>query len=194
MDNENLNLSFWKNAADIVEIKPNDPNTMGIAFGVNIRVHVKELFSSVWNTIKSVLKTKQAILSPDPLSIMDISADIFAAITASMSAFWETMQPLKYLSCAVISASPNGIKKEQFKEEFEKLINLDPDSLAKMPWYLGINKKRIEKAKNAYKQITDVQDIIDALSEEKRIKINGDLIEFIQIHFTWGFTGKNEGI
>jgi hypothetical protein len=149
----------WKGVAT----KSADPNTKALAFKGNYRVKLSSAFAAAFHSAIAVLKGAE-LAHANPLAIFELGADVFAAVVAVMDAVRERLMPAEFILCLALSHAPSG--EPELEKTVREFLGADPRLF---PWYLGIDAKLLEKARQQLDSAEDFGDIVAKLMKDGRI-------------------------
>ena len=186
--------SAWNAAINQI----NDESTKALGFGKRFRINVCKALKACFLTAKAILKGKIAIATAkiDPLSIMELGAEAFAAAVAVLDAIREKMSPIDYLICLALSARDDGLTKEELCTEVNDLLRMltptgesDAAEQPTLPFYLSIRKADVDLAKNDWGDGSKVDDILAELLRSRTVdRVGPSKYTYHDRDFEWGFS------
>jgi hypothetical protein len=166
----------------IVEVP--DKQIQALLLGRNVRINVAEAFKAAWTTAKIYLTSKKIILTgiTSPAEVIGITADVYNLIVTTLDALQESMLPLDYTACVVLSSAPDGMTEQEFEQQLTQF--LASGEAAGLPWYLGLTSSRLHDAHTAFQVRNGFTRLMDRLWENDWLIEEGGKVKFKPHHFT----------
>jgi hypothetical protein len=130
--------------------------------GRRIRIHVGQLLRATWLTLKAVGSGLE--VPANPLAILKLGVETFAAASGALSAVQESLSAVEFMACVALGAEKDGIDEEELSANLAFLCDEVPVEL--FPWWLGIDRTLLAKARLGVQPPNTVKHVVEAL--EKR--------------------------
>jgi hypothetical protein len=171
--------------AAVVPINPPPAEDVGqaLAFGLNFRVHVVKALQAAWETAHVAIKTIAAAHVPfDPVTWLEISAEIFGAAHTIFSSLVQRMSPIDYISCVVLSAHPEGMTDIELQNAVKSFLD-DPNQ-DQFSWYLRVSDDTIARAKAVLGGKNWFPELLESLRDAKFLDEDQEKLKFHPRNYT----------
>jgi hypothetical protein len=184
---EKLNqvAQLWKDA--IIETGGSSDKTVkGLGLGRNFRINVAKALNAAYSTIK-VVKEGIKAHAGDLANVdwLGMGSDAIKAITSIYEALVESMPPLEYVACVILSGHVDGVEPGPLRAEIEEFLK-DPKS-KKLPWYLHMSKGLIQNAQNSAKAKDWFDHLVTDLRKDDWLVESGAILKYKSRNFEFGF-------
>lgn len=132
----------WAAAVDVEDLQPGSVER-ALFKGWNIRVKFPEAFIAAYESIEAGMEVGAAITTH--LNWPQAIVKSYNAAMSVLSALVESMEPLSYVTAAVLSRHKDGIEEAALRAEVDRF--LDGESVGKFSWYLGTTASKMEEAR-----------------------------------------------
>ncbi|MDN3274251.1 hypothetical protein QWJ07_08355 [Frankia sp. RB7] len=123
-----------------------DTVARGQFLGFNVCVKIPEVFAAAVDTVKAGGSVFAAIVFPAawPATIPFVVWESYCAARSVFSALIERMEPLEYVTVAILATHEGGVDEDVLADEVEKFVK-EPNT-RKFSWHLGMTEERIDDA------------------------------------------------
>jgi len=163
-----------------------DKTEQALAFGRNFRINIAKALEAAYATTKVIMGA--APLSAGHFAAVDwlgLGGEALHAVTSAFAALVESMLPLNYVACVILSGHPQGLTEDELRTEIVSF--LENPKATKLPWYLWMSKSYIRDAKKALKAEGWSSHLLSDLREGDWLIENGSLLKFKPRNFELGF-------
>jgi hypothetical protein len=151
-----------------------DKTVQALALGRNFRINIAKALEAACASAKLFLEGVKAHAGlMTTVDWIGLGPEVVHAITAAYGALVESMLPLDYIACVMLSGHPDGVPEKDLRVEVEKFLK-NPKA-KKLPWYLGISARTVRAAVDATKQADWFPRLLERLRKDDWL-VNGDKI------------------
>lgn len=127
-----------------------DPSTVARAqfLGYNICIKIPEVFAAAVDAVKAGGSVFAAIALPGawPATVPLAAWESYCATRSVFSALVEKMEPLEYITVAILATHRNGVAEDDLKSDVEAFVK-DPNTRT-FSWHLGMSEEIVDAARN----------------------------------------------
>jgi hypothetical protein len=163
-----------------------DKTVQALALGRNFRINVAKAFEAACASAKLFLdgvKAHAGLMTT--ADWIGVGPEVVHAITAAYGALIETMLPLDYVACVLLSGHPDGLGKEDLR--LEVVTFLKNPKAKNLPWYLGMSSSSIRDAIDKTKQADWFERLLDRLRRDDWLIDDGKVLKFKTRNVELGF-------
>jgi hypothetical protein len=156
---------------------PTDKTVQALALGRNFRINIAKALEAAYASAKVFLegvKIHAGLMTT--VDWIGLGPEVIHAFTAAYGALVESMLPLDYVACVVLSGYPNGVTEKDLRQEVEKFLK-NPKA-KKLPWYLGMSERNIRSAADSTKQADWFERLLDRLRKDDWLTVTGATLKF----------------
>jgi hypothetical protein len=137
----------WMDAIERTELEP-DSVAKGQILGYNVCVKIPEIFAAAVDTVKAGGSVLAAIAIPAawPATVPLAVWESYCAARSVFSALVENMEPLEYVTVAILATHPKGVEELYLAEEIEEFVK-DPNTRT-FSWHLGMSEQIVDEARS----------------------------------------------
>lgn len=163
-----------------------DKTVQALALGRNFRINIAKALEAACASAKLFLEGVKA--HAGLLTTVDwigLGPEVVHAITAAYGALVESMLPLDYVACVLLSGHPGGMTGKNLRLEVEEFLK--KPKAKNLPWYLGLSARNVRAASEATKQPDWFPRLLERLRKDDWLIIGGDTLKFKSRDMVLGF-------
>ncbi|WP_437659051.1 hypothetical protein [Sorangium sp. So ce1182] len=159
--------------------------TLAIGPGGDYRLDVRKSLEALGKTLSVALGLEKGIdASTTSASVLKLGLDALFAVISLREAVFTRLTPLQLLTCMILvrsqeskddglneaegaDQSPTGLTREALAKELAFYTTIDTPEL--FPWYLGVDRAYLEKARSALGEDGAIDNTISKLKELNRV-------------------------
>ncbi|QEL15537.1 hypothetical protein [Limnoglobus roseus] len=163
-----------------------DPNVQMFGRGGNFRFGVGPALKAMYNAAKGVFNVNKAVLAGQimPWEVLEIAENTYSAVTNAFKAVYESMDPLHFVACVVLSGSKAGLTETELQTELKTFL-ANPEKKGQRAWFLGLSKARMVAAKTKLDTTVPFTALIEQLHKAKWVKPAGKRWKVVEKNIDW---------